>query len=325
LRVFLFFGGKIIRSKIVIIGANNIGKNIAYAMEIRKTVDQITMIDLEMNHLDGDITDLKNGHWGTFSDCADANLIIIAIDNSPLESKSGEDLIVRNLTLLQSIIGEITKILRPNGTQPILLIISESVDIMTYFATKYSGFSPQKVIGLGTMLDNQRFRHLIGHYCGIDAHDVTGYVIGEQGSNEIIAWSQLRIGGITMNDYCRSCTRKCDKKIFEYIENEFVEKSQYGIGISVARITESILRNQNMIFPVSSIMFGINQVESVALSMPSIINADGIRQIIELNLGGRESEKLRKTSERLQTEILEIEKRETKEQQEVVISAHIES
>jgi len=93
---------------------------------------------------------------------------------------------------------------------------------------------------------------------------------------------------------------------------EFREYSTFGTGIVVSRIIEAILLDQNRIFAVSSIVFGPNHIEGVALSLPSIINADGIRQVVELNLSASETEKLQKSAQRLKSVIMELEQPQIK-------------
>jgi L-lactate dehydrogenase len=317
-------------SKIVIIGAGNVGTSIAYAAMIRGSVRNISIIDLDPKKTEGEVADLNHGlayvqpiqiTRGTYRDCATADVVVITAGARQVPNESRLELIGKNVVILKSIINQIKEVLIPNHKSPILLIVSNPVDILTYFASKFSGFPSSRVIGSGTVLDSARLRFEIARHCEVDDQNVHGYVLGEHGDTEFVAWSMVRIGGMTLQSYCPYCKHPCNGQIYETIATEvrtsaykIIESkgyTNYGVGIAVARLLEAILRDQNTILPVSSVLSGQNHLDGVALSLPCVINSAGIREIFELQLNETETAQLNRSAKELKKIIVDVEQQIT--------------
>src|SRR3989339_397385 len=154
-------------SKIAIIGAGRVGTSFAYALMIRKIISEIVLIDIEKNKVKGEVMDLNHGlayaenlkiYGGDFSDCKNADYIVITAGASQKPSETRIDLINKNLTILKSMIPSILKY---NNTAKIILV-SNPVDILTYITLKISGLPGNQVFGSGTVLDTSRFKFLLG-------------------------------------------------------------------------------------------------------------------------------------------------------------------
>jgi L-lactate dehydrogenase len=173
-----------------------------------------------------------------------------------------------------------------------MLIVSNPVDVLTYVALKRSGWGNARVIGSGTVLDSARFRYLISDYCGVDVHNVHAYILGEHGDSEFAAWSMTNIAGINIDEYCPVCG-KCSnwKKERQHIEQQVRESAyhiinykgstQFAVGLALVRITGAILRSQNSIMTVSTLLNGEFEIKNVCLSVPCIVSNGGIIRIIE--------------------------------------------
>ena len=186
--------------------------------------------------------------------------------------------------------------------------MTNPVDILTYVTYKISGFPQNKVIGSGTVLDTARFRYLLGDHVGIDSRNVHAYIIGEHGDTEVPAWSITNVAGIPMDKYCESC-KGCDNlsklKIYEDVKNaayQIIEKkgaTYYAIALAVRRIVEAIERDENSILTVSSLLTGQYGLSDVVLSLPTVVNKNGIDRIIDLPLNKLEEEALIKSGHAL--------------------------
>jgi L-lactate dehydrogenase len=303
-------------TKIVIVGAGSVGSTIAYALMIRGSAREIVLVDNNQEKVHAEVLDLNHGRAyvkaveikeGNYSDCADAAIVIVTAGAKQKPEETRIDLIDRNLTIMQSIIKEI--VANSNSHQPIILIVSNPCDILTYFVQKYSGFPREKVIGSGTVLDTSRFRFEIANLCDIDAHNVHGYVIGEHGDSEVIIWSSLRIGLSLFTDFCKFC-KICQEKIdndeinkrIRYAATEIIKAkgyTNYAGGLAVSKIVEAILFDQNSILPVSVVLHGEYNENEVALSVPCIVNANGIRSIMELEISPEERADFHKSATKL--------------------------
>ena len=218
---------------------------------------------------------------------------------------------VKNSAIMKSIIGEIKK--RP--FEGILLIVSNPVDILTYIALKESGYPANRVIGSGTVLDTGRFRYELGEHLGVDSRSIHAFIIGEHGDSELAAWSEARVGGMPINDFCELRGHydheSSMEKIFNSVKNSAYEiiarkhATYYGIAMAVCRICAAIVRNEQSILPVSSLMTGEYGLENVVLSIPAVVDENGIETVVPIELNEKELAELQKSSEVLKKVIAE--------------------
>lgn len=307
--------------KVTIIGAGFVGATIAYALMNAGTASEIALVDLNAKKVEGEVMDLNHGisfvppvriKEGTYADCADSNIVIITAGASQKNGETRIDLLKRNIEIFRNIIPKITEY----NKNCILLVVSNPVDIMAYAAYKISGMPANQVIGSGTVLDSSRFRYLLSKHCGVNAQNVHAYIIGEHGDTEVPAWSITNIAGIPIEQYCIKCTnnKNCKSKetIFEDVKNsayKIIEDkgaTYYAIGLAVRRIVEAILRDENSILPVSSLMQNYYGTDDVYLSLPTTVNIHGINKVLELPLNDNEIKYFRKSAETLKSYIKQL-------------------
>ncbi|HHT46137.1 MAG TPA: L-lactate dehydrogenase [Firmicutes bacterium] len=286
-------------SKIVIIGAGFVGSTIAYALMIGGTAQEIVLIDKIKEKARGEAMDLNHGasfvkpiniYAGDYSDCREADIIIITAGVSQRPGQTRLDLVETNTAIMKEIISRIMEY----NTEAILIIVANPVDIISYVAWKSSDLPHSKVIGSGTVLDTSRFRHLLSVRCGIDPRNVHAYVIGEHGDSELPLWSTANIGGIPLERFCEDCTRACSSHIREEVSQgvreaayEIIEgkgATYYAIALAVRRITESILRDEHSVLTVSAYINNIYGIKDIYLSVPCILGKQGVEKIIPFKL-----------------------------------------
>jgi L-lactate dehydrogenase len=282
-----------------VVGVGSVGASFAYSMMIHGLVSEISLIDVNAEKAKGEAMDLEHGlpfvqpariNSGGYGECADADVVVIAAGSAQRPGESRLNLVERNVAVFKQVIPSIIE----HNDHCILLIATNPVDIMTYVSLKLSGFPPNRVIGSGTILDTSRLRSLIGEKFNIDPRNVHAYIIGEHGDSEVPVWSAANIGGVQLKDYCPICGMQYDKQyldgIFEQVKNaaykiiDLKGSTYYAIGLGLTRIVESIIRDENAILTVSSLLHDYYGVNNVCLSTPSIVNKDGIVQAIKLPL-----------------------------------------
>lgn len=292
-----------LKPKVSIIGCGNVGMRYAYALMIKGTARDITLVDYNMEKAEGEAMDLSHGlaytnavniKAGQYKDIAGSDLVVITAGKKQKPGQTRTDLLKDNIDLFKTIIPEIMKY----APDAIILIASNPVDILTYAAYKISGKKSSKVIGSGTLLDSARFRYEIAQHCKIDSRSIHAYILGEHGDSEFPVWSKATVGGVHIDNYCMLCDNKkqCNHKakleeIFLNVKNSaysIIEKkgeTSYGIGLALVRITQAILHNENAVLPVSVFIEDYCSTSGVYLSLPAVINYDGIRQVqkIEFN------------------------------------------
>ena len=289
--------------KIVIVGAGFVGTSFAYALVIRGLASQIVIIDVNKDRAEGEVMDLNHGLpfayptriWaGDYSDCKDADIVLIAVDKGQKIQQSRLELAGGNFEILKQIVPNITKY----NKECILLVVTNPLDVMTYAALKLSGFPKDRVIGSGTVLDTARLRYLLGEHLQVDPRNVHAYIIGEHGNSEVPVWSLANVAGIKLKDYCPMCKVPYSPEdfntLFLKVRDAGYEimkrkgRTNYAVALGLTKIVESIIRDENAIVTVSCLLEDYHGVSDICLSVPAVLNRKGVKEIIKLPLDEKE-------------------------------------
>ena len=302
------------RQKVAIIGCGFVGAACAFALMQSGMFSEMVLIDVDKSRAEGEAMDISHGvpfakpakiYAGDYDDIRDAAIIVITAGANQKPDETRLDLVHKNVKIFQSIIPQI----RESEYGGILLVVSNPVDILTYVAAKLSGFTENRVIGSGTVLDTARLKRAVSEHLTVDSRSVHAVIIGEHGDSEIAAWSGANISGIPLSDFCELRGHykheENTTRIAETVKNsayEIIEKKQatyYGIAMSVKRICEVILRDEKSILPVSSMMYGEYGISDVALSMPAIVGKNGVETKVPIPLSDEELDLLRQSASML--------------------------
>jgi L-lactate dehydrogenase len=297
--------------KIALIGIGFVGSSFAYSLMIHGTVSEIVLIDIDRKRAEGEAMDLNHGLsfvqpariWaGDYPDCKGADIIVITAGLAQKPGESRLKLADRNVEIFRQIIPKI----KEYNKECVLLVATNPVDIMTYASLKLSGFPSSRVIGSGTILDTSRLRYLLAEYLRVDPRNVHAYIIGEHGDSEVPVWSLANVAGTRLKDYCPVCGQKYDERylntIFEQAKNaastiiELKGRTYYAIGLGLTRIVESIIRDENAVLTVSSLLQDYYGVSDICLSVPTIINRNGAREVLRLPLEKEEIKKFQNSA-----------------------------
>ena len=309
------------RGKLVVIGAGFVGATSAYTIMLGGHFSEIVLIDINRDKAQGDALDMAHSaaflrpvsvYAGDYSDCKNADIIVITAGVNQKIGETRIDLLNRNVKIFRGIIAEI---LRYASDDVILLTVTNPVDILTYVTYKLSSLPKRQVLGSGTVLDTSRLKYLISRHTGVDARCCHTYIMGEHGDSELAAWSITNISGMSMTDFF-SRTGKCTTSDLNEMYNEvknsaykIIEKkgaTYYAIAAAVARIVECIAGNENSILTVSGVLEGEYGIEDVALSVPIQLSGIGIEQILEIPIDAQELSRLHKSAETLKENIKQI-------------------
>ena len=299
--------------KIVLVGTGMVGMSYAYAMLNQGTCDELVLIDKNRERARGEAMDLNHGlafassamriYAGDYSDCENADIVVICAGVAQKPGESRLDLLRRNAEVFASIVAPVVR----SGFNGIFLVATNPVDIMTQITCSMSGFNPRRVIGSGTALDTARLRYLLGDLLSVDPRNVHAYVIGEHGDSEFVPWSQATIATRPLADICKD--GHGDWTDLHRIEDEVRNAAQkiicakqatyYGIGMSLTRITKAILGDENSVITVSAKLLGEYEERDVFAGVPCIICRNGVRQIHEMDLTDEERAKFHASCETL--------------------------
>ena len=300
------------KRKVSIIGAGFVGATAAYALMISGIATEICVNDINMDKAMGEVMDLVHGtsfvkpvniYAGGISETKDSDIIIITAGAGQKEGETRLDLIDKNYKIFKGFVPEIAR-LSPDA---ILLVVSNPVDVLTYITYKLSGFPKERVIGSGTVLDTSRLKYVVGKYLDMNNNNVHGYVIGEHGDSEVVTWSNGRIGVEDFEIFAQKKNLEWDEEIKKVIEDdvknaayEIITRKKatyFAVGLAINKIVETILRNENSILTVSSLFEGQYGIYDLYLSIPTIVNRGGAKEILEIPLSEIEAQKLKESAE----------------------------
>ena len=193
--------------KVAMVGCGSAGAASCFALMQSGLFTEMVLIDSEPGKAEGEAMDLAQGltfsrpmriYAGTFDDLADAAIVIVAAAASQRKGDTRLDLVKKNVDIFKNVIPEIAK----RNEEGIMLIVANPVDILTYAALKISGWSENRVLGIGTVLDTARLRYLLSDKLSVDARNIHVYMTGEQGRGEGPIWSSASVSGVPIRDFC---------------------------------------------------------------------------------------------------------------------------
>lgn len=293
-------------NRVVLIGTGFVGSSYAFAMLNQGITEELVLIDLNNEKAEGDAMDLNHGlpfapfrtkiWFGSYQDCSTADLVVITAGANQKPGETRLDLVEKNTRIFKGIVEGIMA----SGFDGIFLVATNPVDILTYAVWKYSGLPKERVIGSGTILDTARFRYLLGEYFDVDTRNVHAYIIGEHGDTELPVWSHADIAGTSISEWTKNKEGFKQEDLDQIFLNvrdaayHIIERkgaTYYGIAMGLVRLTKAILHNENSVLTVSAYLKGEYNHHDLFIGVPAVVNRNGIRDIVELNLSDEERDK----------------------------------
>ncbi|PLR89491.1 L-lactate dehydrogenase [Bacillus sp. T33-2] len=293
-------------NRVVLVGTGAVGSSYAFAMLNQGVAEELVLVDLNKEKSEGDAMDLNHGMpfapsptkiwFGDYSDCGQADLVVLCAGANQKPGETRLDLVEKNTKIFKNIVAEVMG----SGFDGIFLVATNPVDILTYAVWQFSGLPKERVIGSGTILDTARFRFLLGDYFNVDTRNVHAYIVGEHGDTELPVWSHADIGGkpitkiIEENDtYMQEDLDSLFLNVRDAAYHIIQRKGAtfYGIAMGLVRLTKAILHNENSILTVSAYLDGEYGQQDIYIGVPAIVNRNGIRDVVELELTEGELQK----------------------------------
>lgn len=295
------------KGKVVLVGTGFVGMSMAYSMLNKGGASELILIDIDKDKTVGEQMDLSDGlpfapqkmiiKAGDYSECKDAQVVVITAGVAQKPGQTRLELAETNTKIIKSI----TKSIMESGFNGVIVVASNPVDLMTYVVAKVSGLPKKQVIGSGTVLDTARLRYIISEYLEVSSKNIHAYVMGEHGDSSFVPWEHAYVGCKKIKDIIKENNYSMEKleEIHQDVVDEaykIIEKKKatyYGIGMALSRILKAILDNDNSIITVSTYLkdgeYGQNDIY---IGVPAIINSDGVKELLKLELNEEEQEKL---------------------------------
>ncbi len=285
-----------------------VGMSYAYAMLHNSFIDELVLIDKDKEKARGESVDISHAipftgknidvYCGEYSDCVDANLIVITAGSIQGKEDTRLDLAENN----SAIVKDVVKNIMNSGFNGIILVATNPVDIMTKVAYETSGLSKNKVIGSGTVLDTARLKCEMSKYFNINTRHIHSYIIGEHGDSELAVWSKSYIGMNSVYEVLKNEPKysmnelyniydRVKKSAYEIIKDKGA--TYYGIGAALTRISRAIFEDENSILTITTMLDGEYGYKNVFIGVPAIVNSSGAKKVQRLDLSECEKEKLK--------------------------------
>ncbi len=294
--------------KIGIIGCGFVGSSGAFAIALVGAATELVLVDLDAGLAEAHAEDILHAvpfgkpvriDAGDYSKLNNADLVVLACGVGQRPGETRLELLERNVSVFRQVVPRVLDY----APESILLVVSNPVDVMTHVVTKISDLPPRRVIGSGTILDTARFRALLAEHLGLAPHSVHAYVLGEHGDSEVLAWSSGKVGGVPITEYAEQIGRPITGEIKARIDDgvrraayriiEGKEATYYGIAAGIARVANAIRDDEGAVLTLSNIQ-GVNDI---CLSLPRVLNANGVETTIQPVLSNEEAKALDRSAE----------------------------
>jgi L-lactate dehydrogenase len=301
--------------KIGVVGTGLVGATAAYAMVMRGVGREIVLVDINKKRAQAEADDIFHAvpfahslrvFAGDYRDLAGSQVVILTAGVSMRPGETRLRLLARNSAIFADVVPQVLE----HAPEAVLVVATNPVDVMTHLAARYAGehgVPPSRVLGSGTTLDTARFRVLLGRHLGVDPQHIHAYVVGEHGDSEVLTWSLVTVGGMPLAEFCRQHEIELNDSVRHEIEHrvrdaayQIIEgkgSTYYGIGAALARIVDSILRDQRSILTVCTPVAKVLDDCDVTISLPHLVGGEGVLASFPLPLTGDEHAALRASAE----------------------------
>ena len=292
--------------KIAVVGVGSLGSCIAYELASRKLADKLVLIDIYRDLAEGNAEDISQAmafrsnlevYAGDYSDAEGSDIIVVTAGKPRTpEMKSRMELLRVNFEIIKSVASKLREI----SGEPIIVTLTNPVDVMNYAMWRLTGFDRRRVIGSAGMLDSARLRRAISRKLGVPVLDVEAYVIGEHGEHQVPIFSRVKVKGRNI-EFSPDERKRLSEEIKQSALNVISKKggTVYAPASNTANMIQMILQNSNCKAVCSAILDGEYGLRDLSIGVPVELNRSGIKRIVEWRLSDDEMKTFLIGAERL--------------------------
>lgn len=299
------------KTSIGIIGMGWVGSSVAISILHQGFCRELLLSDVRTEIAEGEAMDLTHGssfypgckvRAASIDEMHQCKAIVITAGRGGKPGETRLELLGENVKIAREISN------RLKGYQGFLVIVSNPVDVLTYFYQKFTGLPKSKVIGTGTMLDTARLREMIGQEINLDAKTIHAQVVGEHGDSKVALWSLASIGGVRLRKW-KGWEISKETRISEQVRTaaqEIIKRkgaTNHAIGLVTGTLLKWIIRGDRRIVNVSTVLDGQYGHHDVAFSLPTVLTGNGAEEVMELEMNEEELEALNASAEILKKAI----------------------
>ncbi|WP_085529497.1 L-lactate dehydrogenase [Kocuria massiliensis] len=304
-------------SKLGIVGAGGVGSAMAYAAMMRRSARNIALYDIDGSRAEAEALDIAHSSLfaggtpvvgsGDLGILRDSDMVVITAGARQKPGQTRLELADANVKILSTMLPQLLEV----APDAVYMLVTNPCDVLTVVAQQISGLPADRIFSSGTVIDTSRLRLLIGQAANVATSSVHAVIMGEHGDSEFPLWSQANIGQVPIDEWVDDngdplfpeerrieLAEQAMKAAYRVIDGK--GSTNYAIGLAGARIVEAVLGDQAAVLPVSTVLEDYRGVSGVALSVPSIVDKNGIRERLQVPMSDEELAKLHRSAEALE-------------------------
>jgi malate dehydrogenase len=276
-----------------------VGATVANVLAHKDLVNEIVLLDIQGDMAKGKALDMWQqapvDYYSTritgtddYAKTADSDIVVITAGIPRKPGMSRDDLISTNANIVSSVTAQIMKY----SANPIIIVVSNPLDVMTYAAWKTSGLPSSRVFGMAGILDTARYRAFLAEALNVSPKDIQAVLMGGHGDTMVPLPRYTTVSGIPVTELIDEASLDAIVERTKVGGGELVKlmgtSAWYAPGAAAAQMVESILKNENRIYPCCALLNGEYNLHGVFVGVPVKLGANGIEQLIELKLNESE-------------------------------------
>lgn len=296
--------------KVSVIGAGNVGATAADVMASRSICSEIVLLDIKEGFAEGKALDIMQtsttrgfdtiikGTTGDYSKTKNSDVVVITSGIPRKPGMSRSELIGINAKIVKTVTSNILEY----SKNPVIVVVSNPMDTMTYLTIKTSGLDKRRIIGMGGALDSSRFKTYISKALNKPANDIHGMVIGGHGDKTMIPLSRFAsYNGLPITNFLNA------NEIESVVSSTMVggatltkllgTSAWYAPGAAISYLVESVLNDSKRIIPCSVFLEGEYGQSDLCIGVPCTIGKNGIEEILDLKLNDEEKLKFKNSAD----------------------------
>ena len=300
--------GRMMRKKVTIVGAGNVGATAAHWIAAKELAD-VVLVDVIEGVPQGKALDLLEAMpiekrdcqitgSNDYADTANSDVVVVTAGIARKPGMSRDDLLHTNARIMADVIGKVVAA-SPNT---ILIIVSNPLDAMAQAAYKHSGFPRERVIGMAGVLDSARFRTFIAEELKVSVENVTAFVLGGHGDTMVPLPRYSTVAGIPITELIEpgrlgelvQRTRDGGAEIVKYLKTG---SAYYAPSSAAVEMVEAILKDKKKILPCAAYLAGEYGINGLYVGVPCKLGAAGLEKIVEIKLTEEEQAALQKSAD----------------------------
>ena len=296
--------------RVSVIGAGNVGATAADVMAAKSICNEVVLLDIKDGYAEGKALDIMqtsttrgfdtivSGTTGDYSKTKNSDVVVITSGMPRKPGMSRSELIGINAKIVQSVTSSVLEY----SKNPVIVVVSNPMDTMTYLTIKTCGIDKKRIIGMGGALDSSRFKTYISKALNKPANDIHGMVIGGHGDKTMIPLSRFAsYNGLPISNFLKS------DEIEDVVSSTMVggatltkllgTSAWYAPGAAISYLVESILNDSKRIIPCSVYLDGEYGQSDLCIGVPCIIGKNGVEEILDLKLNDDEKLKFKNSAD----------------------------